>query len=475
MKKILGVRFDFWLVVFLFLLFSTLYSLLSVVRHNHFQSQGNDFSIYDQALWLWSRFEKPYSTITFNHDLADRFRPIMVPISAAYWFSENERVILVLQAIALSAAVFPIWLIAIRFLPAVFALSVAFVYLDFVGIQGAVAFDFHEMAFLPLFMGWLFYFLEKKAWRSYFAALALALSVREHVGLIISTLGIYIFLVKRDFPVAIATTLVSLAWSILAIALVMPALGQTYYASFVSKGDSLFEALLVYLKNPFFAILSFFTPFEKIEALFWSFFSFGMLPLLQLALMPAIFFQFASRFLDLQHPVRWSLFFHYGVELAVFLSVATIFSLAWILKKFPKYSLAAAALLIFLLGTHAISNIILDAPLKNLLKVQFWREESWMDNTRFIISQVPEDASVQSQNNLLPHLSHRPRIYILPIIRDAQYLVMDLHPGQDNWNFYTENLDLARAQFKDLVVSDKYKPIASSGDAYLLKRVGVDK
>lgn len=153
MKKFLGVRFDFFFIVALFLLFTTLYSLLSVVRHNHFQSQGIDFTIYDQSLWLWSKFEKPYSTVTFNLDLADRFRPIMIPISVLYWFSENERVILIFQAVVLCAAVFPIWLVAKSSLPWILAIVAAFLYLDFIGIGAIAAFDFHEMAILPLFLG----------------------------------------------------------------------------------------------------------------------------------------------------------------------------------------------------------------------------------------------------------------------------------------------------------------------------------
>ena len=93
-----------------------------------------------------------------------------------------------------------------------------------------------------------------------------------------------------------------------------------------------------------------------------------------------------------------------------------------------------------------------------------------MQDTRLVLSMVPTNASVESQNNLLPHLSHRPRIYILPIIRDADYIVFDLHPGQNDWNFYTDNLEQARAQFKTLVVSGDYKPIVSAGDAYLLQK-----
>src|SRR3989344_216719 len=101
--KFLGVGFDFYIVCAIFLVFSVLYSLLSVIRHNHFQSQANDFSIYDQALWLYSRFSFPYSTINNIVDLGDRFRPIMILLSPLYWFTKNERVLFLFQSIVLSA------------------------------------------------------------------------------------------------------------------------------------------------------------------------------------------------------------------------------------------------------------------------------------------------------------------------------------------------------------------------------------
>lgn len=71
----------------------------------------------------------------------------------------------------------------------------------------------------------------------------------------------------------------------------------------------------------------------------------------------------------------------------------------------------------------------------------------------------------------MPHLGHRREIYILPIERGADYMVFDLHPGQNDWNFYTDNLGLSKKQFKELVASGKYRVILSAGDAYLLKKL----
>ncbi|OGD88518.1 hypothetical protein A3F45_03355 [Candidatus Curtissbacteria bacterium RIFCSPHIGHO2_12_FULL_41_17] len=468
-KRGLSKKADFWAIVLVFLLFSFLYSLLSVIRHNHFQSQGIDFSIYDQSLWLYSKFKYPYSTVTSLHDLADRFRPIMFPLSTLYWFSENERILLLFQSVILSSAVFPIWLIAKRYLPKILAIVIAFLYIDFIGIQATAVYDFHEMSLLPFFLAWLFYFLLRGKWIYYFIALFISLSVREHVGFLLATLGIYVWLVKKNARIAIATLLISLIWSIVAIKVFMPALGQEGYQSFVREGEPLEDTLLGYFVNPLAIVNNFFLPVQKMQTLFWSFFSFGLIPIFYLPLTITVFFQFASRFLDQLHPIRWTIFYHYSAELAVLLAVSTVFTSRFILERFKGIKYSALILVMLLMFAHVGTNLLLNSPLKNLLKPQFYKHQSWMDNTRLVLAQVPKNASVASQNNLLPHLSHREKIYLLPNVNNADYVVVDLHSGQDDWNFYNQDLGGTRSILVQLVKSNSYKVIISSGDVYLLK------
>lgn len=473
-KKVHVLYLDFVIVVGLFLIFSTLFSLLSVIRHNHFGSQGIDFTTYDQALWLYSRGERPYSTVSVRLDLADRFRPVMIPLSSIYLLTQNERVLLVFQAVILAAAALPIWLLTRRVTGnRLMSLVIPFLYLDFVGVQSAAAYDFHEMAVLPFLLAWLFYFMEREKWKSYFTVLILALSVREHVGFLLSAVGVYVWLAKRNIRVAILTSVISLAWSLVAILVLMPALGQKYYASFVKADDSLLSAGLSYLTNPLSIVSNFLWPVEKLATIFWSFLSFGVMGLLYWPMLVPVAFNFASRFLDLQHPIRWTLFYHYNLEMAVLLTVATIYGVKMVSSRLRSNNnqVVMVVIIVWLMTAHLLTNILLPLPLKNLLKPAFWQEEAWMVDTRLVVDKVPADASVQTQNNLMPHLGHRREIYILPIERGADYMVFDLHRGQNDWNFYTDNLGLSKKQFKELVAAGKYRVILSAGDAYLLKKL----
>lgn len=466
--KFLRPKYNFYIICILFLSFTSLFGVLSVLRHNHFQSQGIDFSIYDQALWLYSKGEIPFSTITNLHDLADRFRPIMVLVSILFRFTEDVKVLLLFQATILAATAFPIWLLARRHLSKFLAIIIPFLYLIFVGTQSVNIYDFHEMSVLPFFLAFLFYFLDRGMWKSFFLALVLCLSVREHVGLLLAFISIFIYREYNNFILAVVTFLVSLSWSILSIKVIMPALGQQSYGSFLDSGDTMFEAVLTYLTNPFLAIKNYFIPIVKTETQFWTFASFGFLPLLAFSLMPVIFFQFAYRFLDMMHPIRWTLYYHYGVELGVLLAISTIYSARMMLNKF-KWEYMQYGLIIFLLTLSLASNLILNAPLKNLAKTDFWEEKEWMRDTKSVLALIPDNASAAGQNNLLPHISHRKALYLLPNVNNAEFVVVDLHPGQNGWNFYTLDLEGMQLLMNDLVRSRAYDFYAVSGDAYLLK------
>jgi uncharacterized membrane protein len=392
----------------------------------------------------------------------------MLPLSTLYLFTKNERVLFAFQAVILSAAVFPLWLIARNFLPKLISLLIAFLYLDFIGIQSAIIYDFHEMSLLPFLLAFCFYFAVKKKWPMFFLTLFFSLTVREHVGFLLSFLALFIWFREKNLKIALSIFFISLLWSIAAIKIVMPKFGQTYYSSFVSEGDSIFSAGIAYLSEPLSIPANFFFPDEKTMTLFWSFASFGFLPIVCFSILPMIIFQFASRFLDQLHPIRWTIFYHYSLELSVILAIGSVLSLSEILKRTSKKYIVLLTSFVFF--SHIVTNLYLPSPLKNLLHRDFWQKQVWMDNTETVLAFVPEGNSVSAQNNLVPHLSHREEIYILQNNKEAEYVVLDLHPGQDNWNFYSDDLQKTKKRFIEMVVSGEYKPIISSGDAFLLKR-----
>ena len=80
-------------------------------------------------------------------------------------------------------------------------------------------------------------------------------------------------------------------------------------------------------------------------------------------------------------------------------------------------------------------------PLNKLAKPEFWKTETWETDNQKMLSTIPKDVPVVTQQSLVPHLSHRNQIYIawprvhdpgwwLDIDKKAEYLLIDTHPNE---------------------------------------------
>lgn len=132
------------------------------------------------------------------------------------------------------------------------------------------------------------------------------------------------------------------------------------------------------------------------------------LPLLNpLTLIPALgdlwnYFVIASNLKASQ-----GLFLHYRITLAPLMAWSTILTIYKykFLKKWYIY--------IFLLVCPLVLQYQLHLPLSYLTKPWFWSEPQSIKNINEVITYIPENASVVSQNNITPHISHRNNIFTL--------------------------------------------------------------
>ena len=96
-----------------------------------------------------------------------------------------------------------------------------------------------------------------------------------------------------------------------------------------------------------------------------------------------------------------SIFLHYRVSSALLLVWPTIL----IIGKFKKLNNKYLAL--YILFFAALTTYMLHAPLTYLTKRWFWTEPSGVENIKKAISQLPKDAYIVTQANILPHTSTR--------------------------------------------------------------------
>jgi len=137
-----------WLLA-LIAVVAVLDALVAILQHVHFET-GLDLSLADQAVWNYSHFHAPISSILGKDILGDHFSPLVAILTPLYWIWSDPRTLLIAQSALVGASVVPVFLFASDRLGRRAAYAVAVAYACYWPTQVGVAFDFHELAFSPL-------------------------------------------------------------------------------------------------------------------------------------------------------------------------------------------------------------------------------------------------------------------------------------------------------------------------------------
>jgi uncharacterized membrane protein len=458
LKLLQNDKFSFRLLLLWLIILSTLYSLLAVLRHVHFQSGGFDLGIYDQAVWQYAHFLFPYNTIKERFILGDHFTLTLPLIAPLYWIWDNVNSLLIFQSVWVCFSAVAVYLVArIRKFSPFVCLSIAFLYSLFYGIQFAVYSDFHPIVLGIGFLAWLIYFLESKKGKLFFITLILALLTQEDMGFALAGLGFIYFFKKEYRKLAILFIILG----------IFSSLSEIKIIGLLSPAG--FEYIPHISQNPFQIVKELFDDPQKVQTWIYSLGWFSFLPIFSLGSIAAVTSNLAQFFVTGSAFSRmWSPFMHHRAILAIFLLLGTLDTLGFIKKLDKKY--LNLNLIVCLLIVSALSQqFIFHFPLNKLTKLSYWKEESWMKDNENLFKEIPKNASLAASQNLVPHLSHRKEIYIiyprimtirgvckncwwLEFADKPQYMVIDLHPNQwltqlleSNENFQSAVKNMERA------------------------------
>lgn len=407
LKKIIFIldRYSVKLLIAWIIILFILYSALSLVRHNNFQSGAFDLGIYDQAVWQYSRLVSPYNTIKERFILGDHLTLTLPFLAPLFYIADDVKILLIFQAFWITLSIFAVYKLTRlrRFSPHI-ALCISFVYSLFYGIQFIIFFDFHPVSLAVGAIPWMLYLFESRRKRAFLAALLFLLFTQENMGLALASLGlIYIFKKsyrKEGFYFIIGGLAISFT-TVKIIGMFSP-VGYEYWP----------EIIL----NPLTIILQFFDSQDKRLVWLYSASSFSFLPLLFPGTILAIALDLAQYFIpQKQYAHMITPFFHHRAILAPYLLLGLLEVLEFLRKKGLNLLFLSAILVLSTL----LQQYIFHFPLNKLSKPAFLQSEAWMDNTRVLLARVPKETSIAAPQHIVPHLSHRKEIYVLwPRIHD---------------------------------------------------------
>ncbi len=453
---------------------------MSLRQHLLFETYGWDLGVFDHGIWQWSQFKFPFSSFHDIYWLGDHFHLILVLLAPLYWIWPKVEVLIISQAVLTSMGAVPLYYLAKRVTKHnLFSMVVVLGYLLYYSLQWHTFSGFHELAFLPLTLGLVFYFWETKQTKAYFLSLVLVLLVKEEIGLLIGAFGLWGYLTDRSrWKQALITVVLGLGVTLFLVGYLMPLIagGAYRHSGFGQSGSSFFDVVLNVFRDPLILIKAFVDSKVKIDTMFTNFWPWGFLPLFAPSTLLVAFEQYTVRFLDYSKVIRWTPYYAYSLPLASITAWGSIYGFKNLLnlsKKYINNTIFFANFISILLFTLIIlEQILLHAPINSLFKGSFYRSENWMADNQKVLTCVPNNASVSAQNSLVPWLSQRSKIKVFPegLKEGYEYIVLDLHPGIDPNAFFFHGRQTTEFIARDLVDRGLYKEVCRQGDAFVLQK-----
>ncbi|MFE6496766.1 DUF2079 domain-containing protein [Streptomyces sp. NPDC057748] len=459
-----GSRSDspWWIWALAGALFFT-YATLSLRIHQRMLSHSFDLGIFEQVVRSYAHGHLPVSEVKGPDFpiLGDHFSPILVLVVPVYWLWPSAMALLVVQAALIAASVLPLTLWARRALGSRAAAVIGVCYGLSWGLASGVGSDFHEWAFaVPLLACSLTALATGRMRAAVCWALPLLL-VKEDLGLTVVVIGLVVAR-RGDRKLGITTAVVGLAGALLATTVILPAFspsGSYDYWGFLNSSEGGEGGLTHLLYRSTIGLI---TPEAKISTLLLV-----LAPTLFLALrsplmwiaVPTLMWRAASEL-----STHWGTVYHYSLTLMPIVFAAFIDAL---IRRNPSRN----SLRRYLAGSAAITLLVLPQyPFWQLVQPATWRDDPRIAVAHRLMDRIPDGATVQASNELVPQLTNRTSasLYGWPDSRpNPQWIMVDTKvPFSQRWplNILQEQqaLGAARAQ--------GYRTVSNEQGFVLLKR-----
>ncbi len=415
------------------IIYCTIFSYITIIRHWTFFSTYFDLGCFEQGLWttLHGSFfwNSPHNASQFGvHNSPILF--ILLPIYQVLPYAET---LLIVQTILLAISAVPLFFIGKKYLSPWGGLTFSLMYLLYPALHGINLFDFHEMAFLPVILFSAIYFLITNRLKYFIILSIIALFIKEDVSLILIMLTAYAIYSKHytsNLQKNVLLLLIAMytCWLIISLWVVIPFFnphGYLFSSRYSIGSDITFYFTNNILLKIAYLILLFlplcFTPFAAPEILITSFPSFAEILL--------------------QENIAYRITTHYSALVIPLLFTSAVCGTHRAIHFFSdKKSQFGKFILPFLLVCSFVSCIFCTpAPISPYTLYYKFSPNScqytFTDHSHHlqgILNNIPENASISTQNNLASHLAKRKELY-LDYKPGVQYILIDKTNSNVEW------------------------------------------
>jgi uncharacterized membrane protein len=402
-------RYDIGLLVAM-AIYAVLMSILCLYRYTTFFADI-DLAIFNQSLWTTIHnggiLQNTFEFKELSH-LGVHFSPILLTLLPVYLFFPGCETLIVSQTILLCLGVIPIYLVARERLGVPAACGIGILYLMYPPLHGVNLYDYHEVAFLPflLGMGIWGYISDRK--NICFIFCLLCLLVKEDMFPVIFMIGLSGLIWSRSKPVQEKWQyIILLVLPIVMLVLYIFVMKSAIYGEGITDGSHALSQYADLATN----LVS--NNDARIFYLIMIFLPLVFLPLLSPEILIIALPVFGETLLA-PDSFYYNISGHHSAPLIPILFIAFILSLEKIQKiEIPRLKFTG----VHFIGLSIIISLILCVSYSPAVKEFSFMtadhpdlEEHVFQLTK-IIEAVPSDASVATQDNLVPQLSGRTNIW----------------------------------------------------------------
>ncbi len=417
-----------------------IFLISSITRHLLFQSNALDLGWFDQAVYLISQGKNPIVSFQDFHILGDHASLILYPIALFYKLYPSVYWLLLIQAIALSSAAWPMWLLAHQAgLKDNQAFAVMIAFLLYPLLFNVNLFDFHpEVIALPAIL-WAIWTARNQQLIGFIISILIILSCKAVLSLTVAAMGFWLLIWEKKKVYGFIALISGVAWFIIATKVIIPQFSGAEVAAvgrYSFLGNSVGEIIQNLILKPNIILSRIFTGENfgylllLIAPVLWGL-SFQYLTSLIPAL-PSLFLNLLTDYFpqkDITH--------QYSLAILPFLFLAVIASLANNkgLVKNPKGIIIWSLITFLALGKY---GYFFSKYLEN------WNNLAAMQEA---VQLVKTDESLLVSPQIAPHLSQRVTVKLA--IKDAEpidpspftyILINTRHPGWENSQETVKNL-----------------------------------
>jgi uncharacterized membrane protein len=396
-------------------LYIVVFGTLTWMQQTNFGTFGFDMGIYDQGIWLLSRFKAPFDTVRGLNYFAHHVNVITLAFVPFYWLGAGPHFLYLIETIWMALGALPVWLLARdrlggRWLPVGLAVS----FLLYPSLEWINWWHFHPDALIitPLLFAW--WLATRARWGWFSVAVAIALLCKEDAALAVAALGLALMIRGRR-RAGVLTCVVGVGWFLLATKVIIPIANggsSPFYVRelFPGFGDSLSAIFVNLLTHPgkFFSLV---TQPDRLTYYRQLLVPVAFMPLAALEVLLIGIPQAAVNSIS-GHELTHDIHYHYSSIVIAAVFLATVESCARLGGRVAVRRVLVGLVLAASVATNVVWS---PSPIGTHYRSGIWAvAQPRHQVVRDALEVVPAGAGVSATYNLVPHLTHRVHIYEFP-------------------------------------------------------------